>query len=113
MWENVWLTILQGDFLMALFMAILALLITIVNIVLYPISLLISTFIPDLNQGLLAISDYFQMASTYLAWGINLVAIPSAVFIVVIAYYSMVLVLNIIVWVGKLALIWVRHMSLK
>lgn len=107
-WDGIWDTFLQGDFITAFIQLLLAIIITIVNIILIPIGYLIQTLVPDIDTGLQAIATYFDNATTYLSWAISLVGLPTSVIIVVISYYIAVLSSTIFIWIFKLAVIWWR-----
>lgn len=106
MWGDVWSTILDGDFLLAFFQILMAVLVTIVNLLLYPIGLIISQFFPDLDQGLLQLANYFEYASTYMAWIMNSFAIPTLAVTIIVSYYMFTFTTTFAVWTVKLIIRW-------
>jgi hypothetical protein len=106
MWSDAMNSILQGDFMLGTFQVIMAVSITVVNIILYPFGLLVKTFIPNLDAGLIALSDYFDYATTYMAWILNAFAVPTAVVAMVASYYLFVFSVTFGTWSVKLILKW-------
>lgn len=106
MWNEAFDTILQGDFLLGLFQILMATLISIVNLILYPFSFIIESMLPDLNNGLLVISEYFNYAGQYMAWLLNLFAVPAMAITLIVGYYVFVFGTTFTVWTVKLVVKW-------
>ncbi len=106
MWDEAIETFMSGDFFMGLFQLIMAVLVTIVNILLYPFGLLIKATIPSLDTGLAALADYFDYAGTYIAWVLNAFAVPSPVVIMLVSYYTFSYGITITAWTVKLIIRW-------
>jgi len=106
MFDNVARSIVEGNYLQALIQAFLAVVGTVIAVILYPFSLLIETFIPELNDGLSAIAQLFTYADTYMAWLINAFAIPSTAIILISTYYLFAFSVSIGTWGVKLVLQW-------
>jgi len=102
---------LTGDIISALLILLLTVVIGIVKAILFPLSYLINQFIPPLSQGLQAISDMFNMASTSLSWALQLVMIPSTVILIIVGYYSFVLSTTLIIWGVKIGILWRRSLK--
>lgn len=106
MWGDIWSTILEGDFLLAFFQLIMAVLVTIVNLLLYPIGLIISGLMPSLDQGLIQIANFLDYASTDVAWILNSMAIPGLAISIAVAYYMFSFSATFTVWTVKLIIRW-------
>lgn len=100
-------TILQGDILQNIINAIFQLLIVLANIILYPFSLLVRQFFPNIDGALTAIADMFDLAATYVGWAISLTGIPPIILTLVIGYYVFTITIGLATWTIKLALKWV------
>lgn len=106
MWEDAVQAIMQGDFLLGLFGILMAVLVSIVNLILLPFSLIIQTLLPDLSGALEVIADYFDIVGTYLAWVLNAIAIPSLAIVVLVTYYLFAYSTTFTVWIVKLIIKW-------
>lgn len=106
MWAEAIKTFSDGNVLLGIFQVIMALVVTIVNLILYPFSLLISEFIPDLDNALSALADYFNYAGTYMGWLLNALAVPAAVVTMVAAYYLFSYSVTFGAWAVKLMIKW-------
>lgn len=111
MWENVWNSLISGNVIEAILLALMTIIMVIVKIILIPIGWFFQTFIPPIDDGLLRIGDFFESASTYLSWGLSLVAIPTEVIVIITAYYTMVLSVAISIWVFKIGIVWWRALK--
>lgn len=106
MWEDAVDQIMHGDFLLGLFQVLMAVIVSIMNLILYPFSLLIKTYMPSLDQGLTALADYFDYAGHYMAWLLDAFAVPSIVVTMVAAYYLFVFTVTMSAWTIKLVIKW-------
>lgn len=106
MWQEAIDTIMSGDILLGIFQVIMALVVTIVNLILYPFSLLINQFVPDLDQALAALAGYFNYAGTYMGWLLNALAIPGIVVTMIAAYYLFSYSTTFGAWAVKLMVKW-------
>jgi len=106
MFDNVGRSIVEGNYLVALIQAFLAVVGTIIAVILYPFSILIETFLPELNDGLASIASLFTYADTYMAWLLNAFAIPSTAIVLISAYYLFTFTVSISTWGIKLVLQW-------
>ena len=106
MWQEAINTIMNGDILLGIFQIIMSVVVTIVNLILYPFSLLIEQFIPDLDQALLSLAGYFNYAGTYMGWLLNALAIPAIVVTMVASYYMFSFSTTFGAWLVKLMIKW-------
>lgn len=91
-----------------IFNVIFAILFKIIEVLLIPINLLIAQYIPDLNQSLLLLGQFFQLIATGIGWAISATGIPYPVvaFVVTVIIYN--LTLPWLLHGIKLALQWFR-----
>lgn len=106
MWDEAINTFVNGDFLLGLFQLVMAVLVTIVNVILYPFGLLIKATIPSLDAGLTALAGYFDYAGTYMAWVLNAFAVPAVVVVMLVSYYTFSYGITIAAWTIKLVIRW-------
>jgi hypothetical protein len=106
MFDNVARSIVEGDYIQALIQAVFAVISGLITIILYPFSILISTFIPDLDQGLAAIAEMFNYAATYIGWIMNAFAIPGVAIALISSYYLFTFTVSLGTWGIKLVLAW-------
>lgn len=106
MFDNALQSLINGDLLLALFQVIMGLIITIANIILLPFSILIAQFLPDLDNGLSNIADYFDYAAQYIAWVAHQLAIPYYVVTLIATYYLFIFTVTFGTWSVKLLLHW-------
>jgi len=87
---------------------VLQVIMTIVAILLTPISMIISTYLPDFDNALRSLAQMFDYAITYMGWIISAFAIPSLVITAMIAYYTFVVLSKLTMWSIKLGISWYR-----
>lgn len=105
-WADFWNSILRGDYLLALFQLILGVVITIVNIIIWPFSVLISTLFPSLDGVFAAISQYFTYAAQYMAYILDMVGLPAIAVTLIAAYYFFTWTVTFAAWSIKLLIKW-------
>ena len=105
-WQTVIDSVSQGDYVVALFQALMVTLMTIANIILYPFGLLIASVMPGLDSGLSALSQYFSYAQTYMSWIFSAFAIPAEAISIIAAYYLFSFTVSFGTWAIKLAFKW-------
>lgn len=96
----------NGDFLLAIFKLIFGIVVFIVNILLWPFSMIIKEFIPDLDAALTAFASYFELAGQYMAWVINAFAFPTLALTLIVGYYTFAYGSTFAVWAVKLIIKW-------
>lgn len=106
MWEDAVSSIMNGDWILGVFQLIMAVLISVVNLILYPISLLIESVFPDLSNGLAHIAQFYEYAATYMGWIINLFAVPAFAIMLIAAYWFFSFTATFAVWTVKLVVKW-------
>lgn len=99
-------TIMNASWLQDIFFLIMQVVMGLVGILLLPFSLVIKTFMPEMDSALANIEPMFNYASTYTGWIISAFAIPSIVITLMVSYYSFVVLAKLGVWGGKLAIRW-------
>ena len=106
MWQDAVNSIMSGDFLLGLFQILMAVVVSIVNLLLYPFGLIIAQFMPSLNDGLAQVSQYFHFAGLYIAWVINAFAVPSLAITLIASYYFFSFSTTFATWTVKLIIKW-------
>lgn len=94
-----------------IFTLLLSALFFIVNILLYPLNALITTFLPDFNAMLLAISNYLNLVFTYIGWAISVSGLPALVISLIVAFYTFLLTFPLIEWTFKTIVSWYNHLK--
>lgn len=106
--ENILEYILTGTWLNQLLTLLMQLVMILVGIILLPISALIKTLIPNLDDGLSKVSTIFDYASTYMSWIFSAFAVPSVLITIMVGYYSFVLTSKFALFTFKIGLQWYR-----
>lgn len=106
MWTDAINDIFSGNFLIGLFKILMGVLVTIVNVILYPFGLLIAQFMPALDEGLSLLAQYFDYATTVLSWVINAFAIPKLAISLMASYYLFAFSTTFGAWTIKLIIRW-------
>lgn len=79
-----------------------------VSIIVWPISVLIKQFIPEVDTALGNISAWLLHATDYAGWVIDAFAIPKAVIVLVVAYFTYTLTSSFTAYAIKQALKWYK-----
>jgi len=98
---------LDATWLNAIIMLLLNVLVAVFSVLLLPLNLLISLFIPDFSQYSQAVVDFFELAATHLGWLFSAFAVPAAVLTVVALYYVFTISVSATAWGAKLILKWI------
>jgi len=98
---------LKADFIQAIIDFILQALILLINIILFPINLLIKSVFPDLSGGLGAVQDFFDLVATYVRWVLDLMLIPTIVLQVLSAYLIFAITVPLALWGFKILMKWI------
>jgi len=106
-----WTGLLDAGFLGDLLRMLIEVVMVIVGLILTPISALIATLLPDVDQALLKIPAVFAYANTYLGWIISAFAIPGLLLAVMVGYYFFSITSKLTVWPIKVALNWYRSLK--
>lgn len=87
--------------------AIMNLIIKLVNVLLTPINLLISQFLPqEITDGLNSIGGFFQTISNGIGWVVSASGIPSTAIAIIVATMIFKLTVPLLVHATKLAIKW-------
>lgn len=86
--------------------ALMGLVIKLVDILLYPINLLIQNAMPDLSTALNSIAGFFQVVSNGIGWVISASGIPSTAIAIIVATMVFRLTVPLGVATVKLAIKW-------
>lgn len=85
---------------------VMGLLLSVLDILLIPINYIIDKLIPGLNDALLQIADYFDLANTYMAWIFSAFAIPATAVTLAASYYLFTFLVTVGVYSFKLIIKW-------
>lgn len=96
----------------AIINGIMSLIMTLVNVVLSPIDLLISNYLPSLDDALGAFSGFLNLCGTYIGWCIDFLGIPSELISLVILYYTFKLTVPLLISAIKTAIKWYNALKL-
>lgn len=98
--------LLNAPFLQNLFQVLMTVVISLVNILLLPFSILIKSLLPDLDAALGQISAFFDYVGTYMSWVLNALAVPSVVITLLLGYWTFVITATTGAWAFKLIIKW-------
>jgi len=85
---------------------IMSLIMGLVNILLYPIDLLIETALPDLSTALNSIGQFFNLISRGLGWAISVTGLSSEALSLIVLFFTFKLTAPILFSTIKLAIKW-------
>lgn len=100
--------ILKSTFITKLFEILITVIMTIVGIILIPVSIIINTYFPDFDQALSLLADTFDYIMYYAGWILSAFAIPTLVISAMIGYYTFVLMTKTLAWPFKIGLQWFK-----
>lgn len=92
--------------IMEVFAAALDVVLTISNIILYPFYAVINAFIPNIDDFFGNLSGLFDIASTYMAWALDALLVPSGILILIYAFFIFRFTVQFTVWNIKRIIIW-------
>ncbi len=90
---------------------ILALIIGLVNIILAPIDMLISQFLPDLSSATNAIGRLFELIGSSLGFCVGLTGLSSECLSLIVLYYTFKLTVPLLVSTVKAAIKWYKALK--
>lgn len=96
----------------AILTGIFNIIISLVQVLLAPIDLLISNYLPDLANVLTAINQFLTLITSSIGWVLSCLGIPSSVINLLILYYTFKLTVPYLVHLVKLALKWYNTLKL-
>ena len=88
------------------FSVLFKLVITLVNVILYPIDAIIATALPDVSSALTGVGQSFQELCNYIPWAVSYFALKPWVWSLLVAYMTFKLTVPYLVHAIKLALEW-------
>lgn len=91
---------------MKVFATVLDVLLSIMNIILYPFYAIIELFLPDVDQFFSYISDYYVIAGTYVGWSLDALLIPAGLLTLIYGFFIFRFTVQFAVWNIKRVLIW-------
>lgn len=103
--------ILDASWLQTLIEMIFYIFISIISVILLPFSLVIEKFMPAMDMALESVANLFTLASTYVGYIINAIAIPPIAINMIIAYYTFAIMATLFVWMSKLGLKWLDNLK--
>lgn len=90
----------------AILKGIMSLIMGLVEILLYPIDLLIETALPDLSSGIDAIGGFLSLISNGLGWAISVTGLSSECLSLIVLFFTFKLTAPLLFSTIKLALKW-------
>lgn len=90
----------------AILNGIMSLIIGLVSLLLKPIDLLIDQFLPDLSNALDMFNSFISYVSSYMTWAVSWTGLNSTVRGLIVAYFTFILTVPLLVSTIKLALKW-------
>jgi len=87
------------------------LVIFLIKLLLYPIDLLVATFLPELSNAFSDISAFLEQIFQYMGWAIAATGIPYAALSMIATYWIFKLTLPLNVWFVKLGVKWFRALK--
>lgn len=95
----------------ALLIGIINIILFLVNLILVPIDGLISTFLPDLSTALTSVAVMFDYALSYIGFAIDMTGISDFAIALIVAYWTFKLSAPLAVYLIKTALNWYRTLK--
>lgn len=99
------------DFFTTLLNIAIAIVLLLVKLILAPIDAFIQLVLPAFSDGITAIAEYFELASTYLAWIVDATGIPNAAFLLIIGYFLIKLTLPLNLMFIKIVINWYKTLK--
>lgn len=96
----------------AILQGIISLVMGLVNIILYPIDALITTFLPDLSSGLAAINNMLNLVINVFGWVVDMTGLSKGCLSLIVLYFTFLLTAPLAVSTVKLALKWYKALKL-
>lgn len=96
----------------AILTGIFNIIISLVQVLLAPIDILISNYLPDLANALTAVNEFLTLITSSIGWVLSCLGIPGTVISLFILYYTFKLTVPYLVHLIKLALKWYNTLKL-
>ena len=92
-------------------MGILKLIVGLVSLILYPIDLLIQSFLPDLSNALTAIGKFLNLIGNGIGWVISATGLSKETLSLIALYFAFTLTAPLAFYMIKLALNWYNRLK--
>lgn len=86
--------------------------ISLVQVLLAPIDILITNYLPDLANALTAVNEFLILVTSSIGWVLSCLGIPGTVISLLVIYYTFKLTVPYLVHLIKLALKWYNTLKL-
>lgn len=93
-------------------LAIVKFIVSFINILLYPVDMIIQNFLPDLSNIFTAIGNYLSIIASSIGWVISLSGLSSGTISLVILYYIFKLSAPLVFYFIKMAVQWYDKLKL-
>ena len=90
----------------AILTGIIKLIVSLVEIIMYPIDALITSALPDLANALTAIGDFFGLISNVVGWVVSLTGLSNETISLIVMYFTFKLTAPLLFYMIKLAVSW-------
>lgn len=90
----------------AILTGIIKLIVSLVELILYPIDALITSSLPDLANALTAIGDFFGLISNVVGWVVSLTGLSNETISLIVMYFTFKLTAPLLFYMIKLAISW-------
>lgn len=90
---------------------VLNIVIGLVNIILYPIDLLISKYLPTLSNLIDYVNSFIDILINNISWVIDSLCLPNSIIIIITDYIIFKLTFPYFVWFIKLAIKWYNNLK--
>lgn len=90
----------------AILTGIIKLIVSLVDLILYPIDALITSSLPDLANALTAIGDFFGLISNVIGWVVSLTGLSNETISLIVMYFTFKLTAPLLFYMIKLAISW-------
>lgn len=104
-------SILNSSFIERAFIVIMSFVVGIVQVILYPVGLLVKNTMPELDNALSQVNVYLDYILQYIGWATSALAIPSVVIVMIVGYYIFTLTTGLATWGFKVALKWKKTIA--
>lgn len=96
----------------AIINGVMKLVISLVSLLLAPIDALIEQFLPDVGNMLDLVNNFFNYISNFISWAISWTALNDTTRGIIVAYFTFILTVPLLISTIKLALKWYDKLKL-
>lgn len=86
--------------------------VSIINLLLMPIDLLISQFLPSIENLFNYLNSFISLLINNIAWAVDSLCLPNAIIIIITDYLIFRLTFPYLLWFIKLAIKWYNNLKL-